>query len=60
MVCSTLMQLLISPTFSNFSPASNTATDIVALVTDNPQQMYEIMSADTVYNNNETVDARTR
>jgi len=42
------------PTFSNFSPASNTATDIVALVTDNPQQMYEIMSADTVYNNNET------
>ena len=42
------------PTFSNFSPATNSATDIVALVTDNPQQMYEIMSADTVYNNNET------
>ena len=42
------------PTFSNFSPASNTATDIVALVTDNPQQMYDMMSADTAYNNNET------
>ena len=42
------------PTFSNYSPASNTATDIVAFVTDNPQQMYEIMSADTAYNNNET------
>ena len=41
------------PTFSNFSPAGNTATDIVALVTDNPQQMYEVMSADTAFNQNE-------
>ena len=41
------------PTFSNFSPASNTATDIVAFVTDNPQQMYEVMSADTAFNQNE-------
>ena len=35
------------PTFSNFSPASNAATDIVAFVNDNPQQMFEVMSADT-------------
>ena len=41
------------PTFSNFSPTGNTATDIVALVTDNPQQMYEVMSADTAFNQNE-------
>ena len=41
------------PTFSNFSPASNTATDIVAFVNDNPQQMFEIMSADTAFNQNE-------
>ena len=41
------------PTFSNFSPASNAATDIVAFVTDNPQQMYEVMSADTAFNQNE-------
>jgi len=42
------------PTWSNYSPASNTATDITALITDDPKQMYEIMSADTAYNNNET------
>ncbi len=42
------------PTWSNYSPASNTATDIVALITDDPKQMYEVMSADTSYNNNET------
>ena len=41
------------PTWSNYSPASNTATDIVAFVTDNPQQMYEVMSADTAFNQNE-------
>ena len=41
------------PTYSNFSPASNTATDIVAFVNDNPQQMFEIMSADTTFNQNE-------
>ena len=41
------------PTFSNYSPASNTATDIVAFVNDNPQQMFEIMSADTAFNQNE-------
>mgnify|MGYP003645526917 CR=1 FL=1 len=42
------------PTWSNYSPASNTATDITALINDDPKQMYEIMSADTAYNNNET------
>ena len=41
------------PTFSNFSPASNTATDIVAFVNDDPMQMYEVMSADTAFNQNE-------
>ena len=42
------------PTFSNFSPASNTATDIVAFVNDDPcNRMYEIMSADTAFNQNE-------
>ena len=41
------------PTFSNFSPASNTATDIVAFINDNPQQMFEVMSADTAFNQNE-------
>ena len=41
------------PTWSNFSPASNTATDIVAYINDNPQQMYEVMSADTAFNQNE-------
>jgi hypothetical protein len=41
------------PTYSNFSPAANTATDIVAFVNDNPQQMFEIMSADTAFNQNE-------
>ena len=35
------------PTFSNFSPASNTATDIVALVNDSPLQQYEIRSNNT-------------
>ena len=41
------------PTFSNFSPASNTATDIVAFINDDPMQMYEVMSADTTFNQNE-------
>ena len=41
------------PTWSNYSPASNTATDIVALINDNPQQMFEVMSADTAFNQNE-------
>jgi hypothetical protein len=41
------------PTFSNFSPAANTATDIVAFINDNPQQMFEIMSADTSFDQNE-------
>jgi hypothetical protein len=41
------------PTFSNYSPASNTATDIVAFVNDDPRQVYEIMSADTAFNQNE-------
>tara|TARA_R110000737_G_C14195867_1_gene416283 strand:- start:115 stop:441 length:327 start_codon:yes stop_codon:yes gene_type:complete len=37
------------PTWQNYNSASNTATDIVAFVSDNPQQMYEIMSADTIF-----------
>ena len=41
------------PTFSNYSPASNTATDIVAFINDDPMQMYEVMSADTAFNQNE-------
>ena len=41
------------PTWQNYNSASNTATDIVAFVSDNPQQMYEIMSADTAFNQNE-------
>ena len=41
------------PTFSNFSPASNTATDIVAFINDDPMQMFEVMSADTTFNQNE-------
>ena len=41
------------PTFSNFSKATNTATDIVAFINDNPQQMFEVMSADTAFNQNE-------
>ena len=41
------------PTWSNYSPASNTATDIVAFINDDPMQMYEIMSADTSFNQNE-------
>ena len=41
------------PTWSNYSPASNTATDIVALINDNPQQMFEVMSADTAFDANE-------
>ncbi len=32
------------PTFSNYSPASNTATDIVGFVTDDPYQRYEVQS----------------
>jgi len=41
------------PTWSNYSPASNTATDIVAYINDDPMQMYEVMSADTAFNQNE-------
>ncbi len=41
------------PTFANFSKASNTATDIVAFVNDDPRQMFEVMSADTAFNQNE-------
>ena len=41
------------PMFSNFSPATNTATDIVAFINDDPMQMYEVMSADTAFNQNE-------
>ena len=41
------------PTFSNFSPAANTATDIVAFINDDPMQMFEVMSADTAFNQNE-------
>ena len=41
------------PTWSNYWPASVAATDAVAFVTDDPMQMYEIMSADTSFNTNE-------
>ena len=41
------------PTFANFLAASNTATDIVGFVNDDPMQMYEVMSADTAFNANE-------
>ena len=41
------------PTFANFSKASNTATDITAFVNDDPMQMFEVMSADTAFNQNE-------
>ena len=41
------------PTFANFLAASNTATDIVGFVNDDPMQMYEVMSADTAFNQNE-------
>ena len=41
------------PTWSNYSPASNTATDIVAFINDDPMQMFEVMSADTAFNQNE-------
>jgi hypothetical protein len=37
------------PTFSNYSPAANTATDIVAYVNDNPMTMFEVMSSATSY-----------
>jgi len=37
------------PTYSNYSPTGNTATDIVAFINDNPQQMFEVMSADTSF-----------
>ena len=41
------------PTFANFSKASNTATDITAFVNDDPRQVYDVMSADTAFNQNE-------
>ena len=41
------------PTYSNYSPTGNTATDIVAFINDNPQQMFEVMSADTSFDQNE-------
>jgi hypothetical protein len=41
------------PTWSNYSPASNTATDIVCFINDDPMQMFEVMSADTAFNQNE-------
>jgi hypothetical protein len=41
------------PTWSNYSPASNTATDIVAFINDDPMQMFEVMSADTSFDQNE-------
>ena len=41
------------PTWSNYWPASVAASDATALITDNPMQMYEIMSADTSFNQNE-------
>jgi len=41
------------PTWSNYWPASVAASDAVAFINSNPMQMYEIMSADTSFNQNE-------
>ena len=41
------------PTWSNYWPASVAASDAVAFITDDPYQMYEVMSADTAFNQNE-------
>ena len=41
------------PSWSNYWPASVAASDAVAFITDDPKQMYEIMSADTSFNQNE-------
>ena len=41
------------PTWSNYWPASVAASDAVAFINSNPMQMYEIMSADTAFNQNE-------
>ena len=41
------------PTWSNYWPASVAASDAVAFITDDPYQMYEVMSADTSFNLNE-------
>jgi len=41
------------PTWANYWPASVAASDAVAFITDDPYQMYEIMSADTAFNQNE-------
>ena len=41
------------PTWSNYWPAAVAATDAVAFISDDPYQMYEIMSADTAFNQNE-------
>ena len=41
------------PTWSNYWPASVAASDAVAFINSNPLQMYEIMSADTSFDQNE-------
>ena len=41
------------PTFSNYWPDSVAASDAVAFINDDPMQMFEIMSADTAFNQNE-------
>ena len=50
---SILMQLQISQHLVTFHQQANTASDIVAFINDNPQQMFEVMSADTTFNQNE-------
>ena len=41
------------PSWSNYWPASVAASDAVAFITDDPKQMYEIMSADTSFDQDE-------
>ena len=41
------------PTWSNYWPNAVAATDAVAFINSNPFQMFEIMSADTEFNQNE-------
>ena len=41
------------PTWSNYWPNAVAATDAVAFINSNPFQMFEIMSADTSFNQNE-------
>jgi len=41
------------PTWANYWPASVAATDAVAFITDDPYQMYEVMSNGSTFNQNQ-------